>query len=251
MLVDTVTVSTQLSLASMSGNNSMHFLLTPYIVSLKIVFQCVFGTTQQPIPDVATHKVEVGAQGMFVKVMCESFHSMFISLVFPEWFGKNYARYASGDKTLRLWALADGTCLKTFEGHTASVLRLNFLSAGTQVSTACNACIYDFQSAEAQQTLYLWLHEHISFDCTQVSLIRQNDLQGTLSRTSICWDSLKSASKGCVGTSLICVIMLLQPPVTSSLCTANHGGLLTRHAWCAVAVQWSRWASKAVECAQH
>ena len=41
---------------------------------------------------------------------------------------------ASGDKTLRLWALADGTCLKTFEGHTASVLRLSFLSAGTQVS---------------------------------------------------------------------------------------------------------------------
>ena len=41
---------------------------------------------------------------------------------------------ASGDKTLRLWALADGSCLRTFEGHTASVLRLNFLSAGTQVS---------------------------------------------------------------------------------------------------------------------
>ena len=72
----------------MSGNNSMHFLLTPYIVSLKIVFQCVFGTTQQPIPDVATHKVEVGAHGMFVKVMCESFHSMFISLVFPEFLAR-------------------------------------------------------------------------------------------------------------------------------------------------------------------
>ena len=41
---------------------------------------------------------------------------------------------AAGDKTLRLWALGDGSCLKTFEGHTASVLRLNFLSAGTQVS---------------------------------------------------------------------------------------------------------------------
>lgn len=47
---------------------------------------------------------------------------------------------ASGDKTLRLWALADGTCLKTFEGHTASVLRLSFLSAGTQVS--CHLYIY-------------------------------------------------------------------------------------------------------------
>ena len=44
------------------------------------------------------------------------------------------ARRATGDKTLRLWALSDGSCLKTFEGHTASVLRLNFLSAGTQVS---------------------------------------------------------------------------------------------------------------------
>ena len=38
-----------------------------------------------------------------------------------------------GDKTVRLWALADGTCLKTFEGHTASVLRVHFLTAGTQV----------------------------------------------------------------------------------------------------------------------
>ncbi len=70
-------------------------------------------------------------------------------------FDKSHARHGSGDKTLRLWALADGTCLKTFEGHTASVLRLNFLSAGTQVSTACNACFYDSQFAETQQTLYL------------------------------------------------------------------------------------------------
>ena len=48
---------------------------------------------------------------------------------------------ASGDKTLRLWALADGSCLKTFEGHTASVLRLNFLSAGTQARSYCRFAI--------------------------------------------------------------------------------------------------------------
>ena len=41
---------------------------------------------------------------------------------------------ASGDKSLKLWALADGSCLRTFEGHTASVLRLAFLSSGTQVT---------------------------------------------------------------------------------------------------------------------
>lgn len=33
----------------------------------------------------------------------------------------------------RLWGLADGSCLRTFEGHLASVLRLSFLSAGTQL----------------------------------------------------------------------------------------------------------------------
>ena len=40
---------------------------------------------------------------------------------------------ASNDKTIKLWALADGTCLKTLEGHSAGVLQLAFLSHGTQV----------------------------------------------------------------------------------------------------------------------
>ena len=42
----------------------------------------------------------------------------------------------AGDKTVRLWSLADGACLRTFEGHLASVLRLDFLSAGTQILSA-------------------------------------------------------------------------------------------------------------------
>lgn len=41
----------------------------------------------------------------------------------------------SGDATIRLWALGDGSCLRTFEGHGASVLRAAFISAGTQVRT--------------------------------------------------------------------------------------------------------------------
>lgn len=42
----------------------------------------------------------------------------------------------AADKTVRLWSLADGSCLRTFEGHMASVLRLDFLSAGTQILSA-------------------------------------------------------------------------------------------------------------------
>ena len=37
---------------------------------------------------------------------------------------------------MRLWSLADGSCLRTFEGHLSSVLRLDFLSAGTQILSA-------------------------------------------------------------------------------------------------------------------
>lgn len=39
---------------------------------------------------------------------------------------------ASGDKTIRIWAISDGSCLKTFEGHTSSVLRASFLTRGMQ-----------------------------------------------------------------------------------------------------------------------
>jgi WD40 repeat protein len=39
----------------------------------------------------------------------------------------------SADRTIKVWSLADGSCLRTLEGHTASVLALSFASAGTQV----------------------------------------------------------------------------------------------------------------------
>jgi WD40 repeat protein len=43
---------------------------------------------------------------------------------------------ASGDKTMRIWAISDGSCLKIFTGHVSSVLRASFLTRGTQ----CVSC---------------------------------------------------------------------------------------------------------------
>ena len=40
---------------------------------------------------------------------------------------------SSGDRTLKMWSLQDGSCQRTFEGHLASVLQVSFLSAGQQV----------------------------------------------------------------------------------------------------------------------
>ncbi|KAG4909030.1 hypothetical protein JHK87_055146 [Glycine soja] len=52
---------------------------------------------------------------------------------------------ASGDKTIRIWAISDGSCLKTFEGHTSSVLRALFVTCGTQiVSCGMRLSVADF-----------------------------------------------------------------------------------------------------------
>ena len=39
---------------------------------------------------------------------------------------------SSADRTLRLWSMADFSCLRSFEGNTASVLTVHFLSRGMQ-----------------------------------------------------------------------------------------------------------------------
>ena len=47
---------------------------------------------------------------------------------------------SSGDRTLKMWSLQDGSCQRTFEGHLASVLQVSFLSAGQQVpQTTCQS----------------------------------------------------------------------------------------------------------------
>jgi len=42
--------------------------------------------------------------------------------------GKGLILTGSGDKTLKIWSLADYSCLRTFEGHTHSILKVAWLS---------------------------------------------------------------------------------------------------------------------------
>ena len=42
---------------------------------------------------------------------------------------------SSADGTIKLWAIEDFTCIKTFEGHTNSVLKAIFLSRGMQIAS--------------------------------------------------------------------------------------------------------------------
>ena len=42
---------------------------------------------------------------------------------------------ASADTTLKLWAVNDCSCIKTFEGHTMSVLKAVFITRGMQIAS--------------------------------------------------------------------------------------------------------------------
>ncbi len=78
MLVDTVTVSTQLSLASMSGNNSMHFLLTAYMVSLNIVSSvCLVPHSSQSLM-LPCIKLKLVLMTCLLGLCVNLFHSIFI-----------------------------------------------------------------------------------------------------------------------------------------------------------------------------
>ena len=42
----------------------------------------------------------------------------------------------SGDSTVKLWSVRDQSCLKTFEGHSNSVLKVIFVTKGMQIISA-------------------------------------------------------------------------------------------------------------------
>ena len=43
---------------------------------------------------------------------------------------------SSGDGTVKLWSVSDQSCLKTFEGHSNSVLKVIFITRGMQIASA-------------------------------------------------------------------------------------------------------------------
>ncbi|KAA8913625.1 WD40-repeat-containing domain protein [Sphaerosporella brunnea] len=62
----------------------------------------------------------------------------------------------STDKTVKLWGLADYSCIKTFEGHTNSIQRALWISGGLQVVSGGNdglVKVWDVKSGECSATL--------------------------------------------------------------------------------------------------
>lgn len=66
----------------------------------------------------------------------------------------------SGDKTIRMWSISDGACLKTFEGHTGSVLRAVFATACSQVlSSGADGLVKLWNVASAECVNTFDVHE--------------------------------------------------------------------------------------------
>lgn len=67
---------------------------------------------------------------------------------------------ASADATVRLWAIKDGACLKTFSGHGSAVLQARFLSLGTQlVSTGSDGLLKLWSVATGEEVSTAEAHD--------------------------------------------------------------------------------------------
>lgn len=61
----------------------------------------------------------------------------------------------SADSTIKIWSITDFSCLKTFQGHTSSVLKLFFIDNGMQfISSASdgNLKIWNLKANECVST---------------------------------------------------------------------------------------------------
>lgn len=52
---------------------------------------------------------------------------------------------ASGDRTIKLWNLVDGSCLNTLEGHASSVLKVNWLCFGVEIISGFILIIFTYK----------------------------------------------------------------------------------------------------------
>ena len=59
----------------------------------------------------------------------------------------------SGDATLKFWSVKYGTCLRTFSGHSASVLKIRFISNGHSVLSASGDGLVKSWSTRSGQCL--------------------------------------------------------------------------------------------------
>lgn len=99
--------------------------------------------------------------------------------------GGRFVITGSADKTVRLWALADYSCLKTFEGHVNSVLKTIWIHGGRNVASAGGeglVKIWDVKSGECVSTLdnhqdRVWvLTQSITSTSSPTTSVRDNNV---------------------------------------------------------------------------
>jgi U3 small nucleolar RNA-associated protein 13 len=81
----------------------------------------------------------------------------------------------SGDRTMKLWSVTDYSQLRTFDGHTASVLSAKFVNKGTQlVSSSADGLIrlWTLRTGECESTMDMhadrvWALEYLPVDSTE------------------------------------------------------------------------------------
>lgn len=61
---------------------------------------------------------------------------------------------ASGDATLRIWRAQDGSCLRTFVGHSSAVLRGRFIGVGSSICSTGSDGLIKVWSSQTGHCLF-------------------------------------------------------------------------------------------------
>lgn len=78
--------------------------------------------------------------------------------------GKGVVLTGSGDKSIKLWSLADYTCIRTYEGHSNSVLKVVWLKMPTSTETSKKTV--QFASAGGDGLVKVWDANSGEAECT-------------------------------------------------------------------------------------
>ena len=98
---------------------------------------------------------------------------------------------SSGDHTVRLWSLHDYTCIHTFQGHTCSILSIQFINFGQQLVSGSSdglVKLWNIKNGECINTFDYHMSKIWTITTTNASSSSNQIITGSSDGHILIWD---------------------------------------------------------------